>query len=281
LHARIVKVPQQQRLPIGGGAPVNNKSWNPFRKGCIVAIPRRIESDLTSLLEPGDIVLYRALGHQVLGGLITDITDSPYSHCEVYARDGWTIEAGVDGVSYSDGMHGYKGGVDILRWKGGLTEDQKKRVVMAAEREIGDPYQYTLLLLFPFLSRKALARRAAIHSFICSELVAHAYAENGLNSCDNGELDAADAPADFGYSRNLDWLGCYVTAEKNDQARRNLWNDQIQGRRNSFDKALVALLVNPFSMKTDYYEKLAQAKKALAAHRARQAERSFESFAHV
>jgi len=243
---------------------LNDKAWNPFRTKCITKIPYTIDSHLSRLLQPGDIVLYRALGYQMLGGLITDITDSPYSHCEVYARDGWTIEAGVDGVSYSDGMHGYKGGVDVFRWKGGLSEPQKKGIVTVAEHEIGEPYQYTLLLLFPYLSRKAIARRAALHSFICSELVAHAYAENGLNSCDNNEPDAADAPADFGYSPNLEWLGCYVEARRTEKARRNAWCDEIQGRKNLFDRALVALLVNPYSMKDDYYKKLAEAKKALA-----------------
>jgi len=248
---------------------MNNKAWNPFRKECISKIPYKIESPMTEFMQPGDIVLYRALGYQVLGGLIGDITDSPYSHCEVYARDGWTVEAGIHGVSYSDGMHAYKGGVDIFRWKGGLTESQKKEIVEAAEREIGDPYQYTLLLFFPYLSRKAIARRAAIHSFICSELAAYAYAKNGLNPCDNPEPAAADAPADIGFSPNLDWLGCYVESKKAAHARRNMWNDRIQGKRNFFDKAIVALLVDPFSKKEAYYEKLAEARKALSAHRIR------------
>ena len=248
---------------------MNNKAWNPFRKECISKVPYRIESPLTALMEPGDIVLYRALGYQVLGGLIGDITHSPYSHCELYARDGWTIEAGIDGVSYSDGMHTYKGGVDVFRWKGGLTEKQKKGIVEAEEREIGDPYQYTLLLLFPYLSRKAVARRAAIHSFICSELAAYAYAQNGLNSCNNTEPVAADAPADIGLSPNLDWLGCYAESRKVGDAHRNKWNDRIQGNRNLFDKAVVTLLVDPFSKKEAYYEKLAEARKSLRAHRAR------------
>jgi hypothetical protein len=248
---------------------MNNKAWNPFRKECITKIPRRIESPLTDLLQPGDIVLYRALGYQVLGGLIGDITDSPYSHCELYARDGWTIEAGIHGVSYSDGMHGYTGGIDVFRWKGGLTEAQRRRIVAAGEKEIGDPYQYTLLLFFPYLSRKALARRAAIHSFICSELAAYAYLANGLDACANKEPDAADAPADIGLSPNMDWLGCYAESHEVSDARRNVWNDRIQGRQNWFDKALVALLVDPFSKREVYYEKMAEARKALSAHRDR------------
>jgi hypothetical protein len=248
---------------------MNNRAWNPFRKRCISKIPHRIEGPLTRVCEPGDIVLYRALGYQVLGGLISDITDSPYSHCEVYARDGWTIEAGISGVSYSDGMHGYKGGVDIFRWKGGLTEKQQKGVVEVAEREIGDPYQYTLLLFFPYFSRKALVRRAAIHSFICSELAAYAYAQNGMNSCGNKQPDSADAPADIGFSPNLDWLGCYGESEKVEDAKRSVWSNQIQGRRNLFDRIAVALLVDPFSKKTAYYEKIADARRSLAGHRAR------------
>ncbi len=224
---------------------------------------------MTDLLRPGDIVLYRALGYQILGGLISDITDSPYSHCELYARDGWTIEAGIDGVSYSDGMHGYAGGIDVFRWKGGLTAAQGQDIVAAAEKEIGDPYQYTLLLFFPYLSRKALARRAAVHSFICSELAAYAYLANGLDACANKEPDTADAPADVGHSPNLDWLGCYAASREVKDARRNVWNDGIQGRPNWFDKALVALLVDPLSKRDEYYEKMAEAGKALRAHRAR------------
>jgi hypothetical protein len=248
---------------------MNNRAWNPFRKECISKIPDRIDGPLTKLCEPGDIVLYRALGYQILGGLISDITSSPYSHCEVYAKDGWTIEAGINGVSFSDGMHGYKGGVDIFRWKGRLTEKQRQGIVEAAEKEIEDPYQYTLLLFFPYFSRKALVRRAAVHSFICSELAAYVYAKNGLNSCGNKQPDTADAPADFGLSRNLDWLGCYVEARKAGGAKRNVWSDQIQGKPNLFDKIVVALLVDPFSKKTTYYEKKAEARKALSEYRAK------------
>jgi hypothetical protein len=249
--------------------PMNNRAWNPFRKECISKIPHKVESPQTKLCEPGDIVLYRALGYQVLGGLIGDITDSPYSHCEVYARDGWTIEAGINGVSFSDGMHGYKGGVDIFRWKGGLTDRQKNGIVEVAEKEIGDPYQYTLLLFFPYFSRKALVKRAAVHSFICSELAAYAYAENGLNSCGNKQPDTADAPADIGLSLSLDWLGCYVESEKVEDAKRNIWSNRIQGKRNVFDKIVVALFVDPFSKKTAYYEKKAEARRALSDHRAK------------
>jgi cell wall-associated NlpC family hydrolase len=237
--------------------------WNPFAKKCITQMPYKIESPLTDILQKGDVILYRAKGNQLLGGLECDVTDSPYSHCEIYTGDGWSIEAGAYGVTFGNGFHDYTG-VDILRWKKGLSDEQRTQLVGMAYRQLAKPYEYIELFAFPYLSRKAAIKRAANKAFICSELVAWCYTEIGLNPNDNKNPTSIQAPADFGFSDNFNWLGCYSQGQKVEGVKRNQWSDAVSGKPNWFSKFLVWMLVEPFSKREDYYEQLKKSQKIMS-----------------
>jgi hypothetical protein len=241
------------------------QEWNPFAFLCTTKIPYEIQSPMTDFMQKGDVILYRAEGNQILGGLESDITDSPYSHAELYTGKGWSIEAGNWGVSFSKAFHTYKG-VDIFRWKGGLSADQQNQLAKTAYRELAAPYYYIDLFAFPYLSRKTAAKMAANGAFICSELVAWCYDQIGLNPVDNNLPVTIDAPADLGISDHFDWLGCYNNSVKIDGIERNVWNDALQGKPNWLAKLIVALLVTPFSNKQEYYDHLTEYRKTFGTN---------------
>jgi hypothetical protein len=227
--------------------------WNPFRKECILQIPYKVEDKLTQVLKPGDILLYRAHGHQLLGNLISTFTDSPYSHAEVYVGDGWSVDAAAIGVTLSMGMH--KEIVDVFRLKGGLTDHQRRIVVGKAYQSLARPYDYFLLFAFPFFTRKMAARRAANGAFMCSENVAWCYHEAGIDLGGKGTPVAMEAPADLGASKLLDWLGFYDRAKKVPDGVRNKPH-RIQGKPNWFSRLLIKLFADPFSVRDEYYSQL-------------------------
>jgi hypothetical protein len=236
--------------------------WNPFRKKCITRMPYKIVSPLTEVLLPGDIILYRAWGYQIMGGLITDFTKSPYSHAEIYTGDGWSIEAGARGVSFNNAFH--TNIVDILRWKSGLSNDQRRVIIGKAYQSLAKPYEYLLLLGFPFISRKAAIQRAANQAFVCSEIVAWCYGEAGLKVCENMKPTSVRAPADFGLSKNFEWIGFYHNAEKVLDGERNVWH-MIQGKRNCFARFVIEFLINPLTKKDEYYNDQLKQSQELAA----------------
>jgi hypothetical protein len=242
------------------------KSWNPFRRRCILRIPHLVNDDLTAVLQPGDVILYRAHGHQLLGNLISTFTDSPYSHAEVYVGDGWCVDASAYGLTLSKGMHDDL--VDVLRLKGGLPEAQRRIVVGKAYQSLARPYDYFLLLGFPFFTRSMAARRAANGAYICSENVAWCYAEAGIDLSGKGDPVELEAPADLGCSRKLAWLGFWDRGRSVTDARRSEWHP-LQGRPNLVSRLLIRLLADPFSCRDEYYRQLHESQELARSSRAR------------
>jgi hypothetical protein len=230
-----------------------HNGWNPFRRQCILRIPRPIDDGLTRALQPGDIILYRAHGRQLLGNLITTFTDSPYSHAEVYVGEGWSVDASGIGLTLSKGMHNDL--VDVFRLRGGLGAEQRRIIVGKAFQSLARPYDYFLLFGFPFFTSAMAARRAANAAFICSENVAWCYAEAGLDLSGRGAPTAMEAPADIGCSRLLEWEGFWDRARPVADAQRNEWHAR-QGRPNILARIVIRLFANPLSCRDEYYRQL-------------------------
>ena len=112
------------------------KGWNPFKKKCITRIPYKISSKLTEVLQKGDIMLYRAWGNQILGGLITIFTRSPYSPADIYVGDGWSVGALSQGMSLDNHFH--TDFVDIFRCPT-MTEIQKDVILGKAFQSLAKP----------------------------------------------------------------------------------------------------------------------------------------------
>jgi hypothetical protein len=237
------------------------KGWNPFRKKCILRIPFTIEDDLTTALHPGDILLYRAHAHQLLGNLITTFTRSPYSHAEVYVGDGWSVDAAAIGLTLSMGMH--SDFVDIFRLKGGLSDQQRRIVVGKAYQSLARPYDYFLLFNFPFFTPKMAGRRAANNAFICSENVAWCYHEAGIDLAGKGTPIAMEAPADIASSKLLDWLGFYDHARRIPDGARNE-RHRLQGKPNWLSRLIIKLIADPFSSRDEYYQQLRRSQEHAA-----------------
>jgi hypothetical protein len=229
------------------------KGWNPFRRRCILRIPFPVNDGLTAVLQPGDVVLYRARAGQLLGGLITTFTESPYSHAEVYVGDGWCVDASAYGVTLSKGMH--EDLVDVFRLKGGLTAEQRRVVVDKAFQSLARPYDYFLLFTFPFLTRAMAARRAANGAFICSENVAWCYAEAGVDLSGKGDPTTLEAPADLGRSGRLEWLGFWNGAAPVPDGKPNE-RHPLQGRPNVISQLVIWLFADPLSCRDEYYRQL-------------------------
>ena len=238
--------------------------WNPFKRQCILRIPYGIEDALTAALQPGDVILYRAHGHQLLGNLIATFTDSPYSHAEVYVGQGWCVDAAGIGLTLSKGMHADI--VDVFRLKGGLGAEQRRIIVGKAFQSLAMPYDYVLLFGFPFFTSKMAARRAANGAFICSENVAWCYAEAGIDLSGRGSPTAMSAPADIGCSALLEWRGFWDRARPVADGKRNEWHP-LQGRANWLSRLMIRLFANPLSCRDEYYAQLHESQARAARSR--------------
>lgn len=216
---------------------------------------------LAALLRPGDVVLHRDQG-DLLGGLIGHFTASPYSHAELYWGGGWSLSAEAHGIAFAATDRGGRAFVDVCRHPG-LDAGRARRLLAAARATLARRYEFTLLFGFPYLSRRALLRRAANRGYICSEHVAWAYRQAGLILVP-GRLQSAQAPADLAHSKALRYVASFHGEERVTDAQLSRFHPR-QGRRNRLAVALIELFANPVSLRDEYYRGLAASRRHYAA----------------
>jgi hypothetical protein len=217
-------------------------------------------------LEPADIVLHRA-GGDFLGGLISAFTSSPYSHAELYAGDGWSISAEAKGISYVTCDRGGAAFLDVVRLRGGLSDAQRLAILASATATLRFPYEYALLFGFPFLSRRAVLRRARNDAFICAEHVAWCYRQAGIvlvPGRPESIITAADLAAD-----TVEHVASWAQHRRVEDAVLNR-HHPLQPRRSRLAEAVIARVANPHSSRDDEYRQLAderaRAHSTYAAH---------------
>ena len=220
--------------------------------------------DLKRDLLPGDIVLYRFGGKKdFAGGIISHMTSSPYSHCEVHIENGHDISAGSAGVGFEDlfalnikNKKTYT--VDVLRLKDGLSRERRITILEKCFKTLLLPYDYANLAGFHFFSKKAAIKRSGNEAYICSEHVAWSYKNAGVDLIAD-RPEAIEAPADIGHSDVLDYIGTYRKGTRIDKDLRNEFIDEEQGVLSK----LVAKFMNLFSMKDEFYEGISINKEML------------------
>lgn len=217
--------------------------------------PKRIfdpSSDLYSDLEKGDVVLVRT-SDAFYSGVISEFTKSPYSHSQIHIKDGYAISAEPNGVGFVDMLEdNFKGNkdVDVFRFKGGLSRDQRLIIESKAYKTILMPYDYEHLVRFPFLSKKAIAKYAGNKAFICSEHVAWCYDNAGIDLVE-GRPETIEAPGDIGRSDKLEYVGTYVEGKKVDN-----FSNKFMDRETSFIAKLATKLLELFTKDSAYAEGL-------------------------
>ena len=239
-------------LTIGRWVRRAAQSWLFQRRVRAVPGPPRATA-LAAVIEPGDIVLHREHG-DLLGGLIAHFTASPYSHVEIYSGDGWSISAEGHGISYVEADRGGGAFVDVLRCPA-LGTARRPLVLAAAAETLGQPYEFALLAGFPYLSRRALVRRAANEAFICSEHVAWCYRRAGVTLVPE-RPQSAQAPADLAHSSQVRYVASFHRGRRLADAQLNQ-RHPLQGRRSRLAVALLRVLANPVSLRDEYYRALA------------------------
>ena len=213
---------------------------------------RKYDSELVQSLLEGDILLYRSLNEELVGSAISEFTRSPYSHAEIYVGDGWSVSASSIGLKFVDTLN--TGFIDVLRVPGGLTAEQKAVILERCRDTLGYPYEYLLLVGFPFWGSRAAAARAENQSYICSEHVAWAYQEAGIELV-TGRARSMIAPADLAHATNLLWLGSWRNGTRVADAVPNV-RHRLQGPPNWLAKLAIRALADPFSLKDEYYTAL-------------------------
>ncbi len=227
-----------------------------LKRGCIKPIKERYKNDLTRNFLKGDIILHRA-SSKFIGSLISDLTNSPYSHAEIYIGDGWCVSAEAKGITFSDNLN--KSFVDVMRLKEGLTREERGIVLEKAYQSLAKPYDYLLLVGFPFIGPKSAARRAGDVAYICSELTAWCYKEAGIDLIP-GLPEDIEAPANIANSDKLDWIGSWNKSHKKEDAKLNI-RHPIQGKHHWLARIIIKL-IKPFTLQAEYEKaiKLKQSK---------------------
>lgn len=229
------------------------------------------ESDYYKALQPGDIILYRFGGKKdFTGGIICEMTSSPYSHSEVHITDGYDISAGTQGVTFVDGYKhnvigrksviggAHHAGMDIFRLKGGLSREKRLIIQAKLMQSLLLPYDYVNLIGYPFMKGKSALRRAGNEAYICSELVSWSYKNADIDLI-KGKPESIEAPCDIGRSDLLDYIGTFV---KGDKVKGDYRNEFLEEEYSVLSK-LVSDFMGLFTKKDEFYEGLYTNKKLL------------------
>lgn len=214
-----------------------------------------LDHSFLQMLQPGDIILYRLSGPKDFpGSVISHMTSSPYNHIEVHVFDGYDISAGTGGVTFIDLYRANVLGslkVDVLRLKDGLSREQRLIILSKMFQSLLKPYDYIKLIGFPFLKDKVALRRAGNDAYICSELVAWAYKNAGIDLI-KGRPESIEAPVDISRSNVLEYVGTFSRGIKMGGDYRNEFFKQETTNLARFVAEFMGLL----SQKDEYYRGL-------------------------
>jgi len=214
-----------------------------LKGGCIKPIQKLYTNEFTEDLKKGDIILHRATG-KLVSSLISDFTNSPYSHAEIYIGDGWCVSAEAKGVTFSDEINSKF--IDVMRYKGdpskdekGLSRDERGIILEKAYQSLAKPYAFLKLFRFVlYYGPRFIAKRAGKRAFICSELTAWCYKNADIDLIP-GKPEDIEAPADIANSDKLEWIGAWNGSVKVKDAKLNLRYDEIQGQHHWFARIII------------------------------------------
>jgi hypothetical protein len=215
-----------------------------------------VENDLTKEIRRGDIIAVRVNPKSFSSVVISHFTSSPYSHVEVHLTDGYDISANSTGVGYVDLFkHSLKEGyrVDVFRTFKELGREKELMLLGKASKAVLLPYDYTHLILFPFLlsGSKLSLKKSGNDAYICSELTAWLYNEIGIPAVQMSP-EAVVAPADFGYSALLGYVGTFEKGIRLPHSYRNEFFDDEKTAYGRFFSSMLKLL----SSKDEFYKGL-------------------------
>lgn len=121
------------------------------------------------------IGLHRGPG--LVGRLIRWQTRSPWSHASIYIRGAGVIEAREGRGVVQAPRHRLRPGERVDFCSAGISADQEEAVIEFARRQLGKPYDYTMVARF--VTRRQ-ATRATCGKWFCSELVYAAFHHAGV-----------------------------------------------------------------------------------------------------
>ena len=211
------------------------------------------QCSLINDLKKCDIIAYRFKGKlDIVGGIISNITNSPYSHVEIHIKDGHDISATENGVGFVDL---YKNNidngeiVDIFRLKSGLTREEENIIISKAYQTVLFPYDYVNLFAFPFLGKKLALKLSGNHAFICSEHIYWLFDNLGIQLKDGG-IPSIQAPCDITLSDKLEYIGTYKHGVKlYDNLSNKFMEYQIYGKTTK----IISNIIKKLSSVDDYY----------------------------
>jgi len=169
-------------------------------------------------IKNGDVLMYK--GKKIFSKLISWLTGSPYSHAGIavwWNERLMVMEAAMRGVMVvplSRNIHQHKGNVEWFSYKGEISEEDRLRMVIFAQDELGKSYARWKAVLFglKILFKRNLSRKDQLrmeNKLFCSQYVAQIYNSVGLDL----KKDRADrfmSPEDIARSPLMEKKGKFM-----------------------------------------------------------------------
>jgi hypothetical protein len=166
-------------------------------------------------IKNGDVILYT--GKKIFSKLISWLTRSPYSHAGIavwWNERLMVMEAVMGGVRIaplSRNIYQHKGNVEWFSSKKEISDEDRLRMVIFAQEELGKSYARWKAVLFglKILLNRDLSRKDQLrmeNKLFCSQYVAQIYNSIGLDLKKNRE-DRFMSPGDVARSPLLEKRG--------------------------------------------------------------------------
>lgn len=131
-------------------------------------------------LEPGDILLTRALHPTLMSRAVSAVQGSEYGHSSLYAGGDKVIDTRIGGVvetSLAEVHSKWGDGRNIRAYRPRATDDQKEEAVSIARSYVGTPYDKltALRLVLPAAHNDGGKLQPKKDSIICSQLIVQSY----------------------------------------------------------------------------------------------------------
>lgn len=136
---------------------------------------------LKSQLEPGDILLTRAVKPTLMSRVVSAVQGTEYGHSSIYAGNGKVIDTRVkDGVIETTLPEVHKewgGGRDVRAYRPRVSAEERKKAVEIARTFVGKAYDKAgaLRMLLPAAKNDGKGPTAGKEKLLCSQLVVQAY----------------------------------------------------------------------------------------------------------
>lgn len=181
-------------------------------------------ADLKKVLQPGDILITRAVNPTLMSRAVSAVQGSEFGHSSLYAGNGKVIDTrmkeGVFETTLDEVHKEWGGGRDVRAYRPKATDDERKKAVATARSFIGTPYDKkgALRLLLPAAKNDHKGPTDHKAAILCSQLIVQAYPH--LNFADEKSRDHV-MPVDIANSPLTKRLG-QLTFEKAAEEKHKL-----------------------------------------------------------